>query len=195
MMTSKLTYLFKNLFNDMPGGGEYVHMSMVAQRNPKHQIPWSWRYRLLWVTWCGSWDPNSDPLQKQYLFLTLHLTSLVCSLDNLDSICLTLPSVLALAHSSMWCYSITHLFLYFEMRFHMFASASKVIWPITLEIILGPSLLVTVACHLWRATCPCYLPFILVFASFLVPLSWRQAFPIALSFPLPILWLHRILIM
>lgn len=27
-----------------------------------HLIPWSWRYRQLWATWCGCWEPSPGPL-------------------------------------------------------------------------------------------------------------------------------------
>lgn len=33
-------------------------------------IPWRWRYRWLCAVWFGSREPNSGPLQEQYVLLT-----------------------------------------------------------------------------------------------------------------------------
>lgn len=51
---------------------EYMpYVCSVGKNRRGCRIPWSQNFRQLWAKWPGCWEQNSDPLEEQYVVLTI----------------------------------------------------------------------------------------------------------------------------
>lgn len=51
----------------------YIYIYITCQgclKKTASQIPWSWRYKQLVITWCGWWEPNSASLEEHQILWT-----------------------------------------------------------------------------------------------------------------------------